>query len=179
MSIGDLFGDRGADFSHCGRYRYLLWRRWGTGPVVVFCMHNPSTADASQDDPTIRRCVGFARDWGFGALRVVNLYAYRATHPRELDQLGADAITEPIAPGQDLHNDIAILAAAASADRIVAAWGARPGPSPTRAGLVHELLAVTRKPLVALGLTAGGEPRHPLYVRADSTPIPFPSAASA
>ena len=80
---GQLFAGtatrKSATLSECGLYRYDLWRTWATGPHVTFVMCNPSTADAEIDDPTIRRCIGFAQEWGFAGLVVVNLYAYRAT----------------------------------------------------------------------------------------------------
>ena len=86
----DLFGgtgneamERGADISPCGRYRYSLWRKWGPGATCMFVGLNPSTADETADDPTIRRCMAFARDWGYGALCMANLFAYRATDPAD------------------------------------------------------------------------------------------------
>jgi len=79
------FIGNGAELSPCGQYRYVLWRDTGTGEgSVVFIMLNPSTADATTDDPTIRRCLGFARHWGYRTLVVVNLFALRATNPRML-----------------------------------------------------------------------------------------------
>ncbi|TMF61888.1 MAG: DUF1643 domain-containing protein, partial [Chloroflexi bacterium] len=76
--LGTPAAVRGATFSADRRYRYRLWRRWdGARPVVAFVMLNPSTADARRDDPTIRRCIGFAKSWGFGGVEVVNLFAYR------------------------------------------------------------------------------------------------------
>ena len=76
--------ERNAVISACGRYRYLLTRRVGPGTrAVTFIMLNPSTADATRDDPTIRRCIGFARSWGIGGVDVVNLFAFRATEPRD------------------------------------------------------------------------------------------------
>ena len=99
------------------RYRYRLSRTWDpTGPVVAFVMLNPSTADAEVLDPTVRRCVGFARGWGFGSLEVVNLFAFRATDPRDLLRAAA-----PVGAA----NDRAILDAASAADRVVVAWGTR------------------------------------------------------
>ena len=75
----------GADFSECGRYRYKLWRTWDDiRPVVMFIMLNPSTADATADDPTIRRCIGFARAWGYGGVRVGNLFAWRTPYPQRV-----------------------------------------------------------------------------------------------
>src|SRR5207237_5457574 len=85
----------GASFSRDRRYRYRLWRRWDAArPVVAFVMVNPSTADAGRDDPTIRRCIGFARSWGYGRLEVVDLFAYRGTDtraPRRVAETGGAA----------------------------------------------------------------------------------------
>jgi hypothetical protein len=117
MSQGDLFGDRGATLSDCGRYRYRLWRRWADGPTVLFVMLNPSTADADVDDPTIRRCIGFARSWGAGALEVVNLYAWRATQPAELKAAVGPVGEYPWQPHVRHHinrNDVEIEEAAAA-----------------------------------------------------------------
>lgn len=80
----DLAVERFADISDCGRYRWRLSRRWDDGPQACFVMLNPSTADGLDDDPTVRRCVRFARGWGYGELVVVNLFPYRATDPGEL-----------------------------------------------------------------------------------------------
>src|SRR5882724_4976365 len=84
----------GAVLSDCERYRYALWRRWAERPAVLFVGLNPSTADALQDDPTIRRCIRFAKAWGYGALYMGNLFAFRATDPRamkaEADAVGPD-----------------------------------------------------------------------------------------
>lgn len=167
--------DRGADFSAGPRprYRYTLWRIWDRSrPPVAFVMLNPSTADATDDDATIRRCLGFARAWGAGGLHVVNLYAWRATKPRDLDKAGSAAISET--DGQVLTNDLAIMAATSRCERVVVAWGAHTGPSSTRAGLVLDLLRAGRRQIVALGLTQAGQPRHPLFVRADARPFPYP-----
>jgi len=106
-----------AVFDPTRTFRYRLSRTWDReGPVVAFVMLNPSTADAEVLDPTVRRCVGFARAWEFGSLEVVNLFAFRATDPRDLLLAAA-----PVGP----DNDQAIVDAASAADRVVAAWGTR------------------------------------------------------
>lgn len=87
----------GANFSRCRRFRYALWREWdATLPAVMLIGLNPSTADANHNDPTIRRCIGFARDWGFGGVRVLNLFAFRATYPDDLK-----AAADPVGPRND------------------------------------------------------------------------------
>jgi hypothetical protein len=167
--------ERGATLSLCGRYRYSLWRRWDfERPAVLFVMLNPSTADAEVDDPTIRRCIGFARGWGAGGLRVCNLYAWRATDPSQLA-----CVLAPVGEqtGIENRNDAAIAAAASDAGRIVAAWGASSGPLVTRPSSVLEILARHgRVDVEALALTFSGAPRHPLYVRADVEPVVYAKA---
>jgi hypothetical protein len=147
-----------------GPYRYLLWRRWADAASLLFVMLNPSTADAERDDPTIRRCVGFARAWGFGGVEVVNLFAWRATYPGELRRA-----RDPVGP----HNDGVILAAAARNQAVLAAWGNH-GALGARDRQVAALLAPFR-PRSLGALTAGGAPRHPLYVRAAVTTRPLPA----
>lgn len=152
----------GADID--GLYRYRLWREWDAArPSCLFVMLNPSTADASKDDPTIRRCLGFARSWGFGRLDVVNLYAYRATEPDELWNAA-----DPIGP----RNDVEIGAAMLEAHLIVAAWGANTGPTTGRDEVVLRH-APRFRAIHHLGLTRGGFPRHPLYVPAATTALVF------
>jgi hypothetical protein len=152
----------GATFSADRRYRYRLWRRWDrTRPVVAFVMLNPSTADARHDDPTIRRCVGFARRWGHGGIEVVNLFAYRATNPRALR-----TVRDPVGPDNRRH----IRGALRRAALVIVAWGAGADGS-----LLAELVGAR-----CLGLTRAGRPRHPLYLRRDVRPAPFrPLAAGA
>jgi hypothetical protein len=140
-----------------GPYRYLLTRRWGRGAGALFVMLNPSTADDARDDPTIRRCVGFARRWRMPAIEVVNLYALRATRPRDLFAHAARV-------GPD--NDAAIADAASRAALIVAAWGVHGARYAGRVARVVELLDGDGRALVCLGVNRGGEPRHPLYVPA-------------
>jgi hypothetical protein len=140
------------------RYRYWLERRWGgaqyDSPAVIWCMLNPSTADALIDDPTIRRCIGFTDSWGFGRLVVVNLYAYRATEPAAL-RLRTPA--ERFGPDNAAH--LHHWTRVPSARILVCAWGGnRLDPVPE---------AITTATRYALGFTANGEPLHPLYLPAD------------
>jgi len=153
-----------------GDYRYLLWRRWALScESVVWVMLNPSTADAEIDDPTIRRCVGFARDWGYGGIYVVNLYGLRATDPDEL--LGHP---NPVGP----RNDDYITAAISRVACIVAAWGGEAGrrAHAERTHAVMDLLRTLAIPR-CLGLTQTGHPRHPLYVPAATPLVPFTPAS--
>ena len=145
---------RGANLSPCRQYRYVLWRKWDeTRPSMCWVMLNPSTADAEQDDPTIRRCLDFAWRWGCGAMYVVNLFAWRATRPRELRE-----IPDPVGP----DNDGCIVEYCRRARFIVAAWGAFGGLR-GRHKEVYRLLAESAYQVLCLGYTATGHPRHPLY----------------
>ena len=141
----------GATFDRRRRYRYRLWREWEPSrPRVLWIMLNPSTADEATLDPTIRRCVGFAKAWGFGGIDVVNLYAWRATDPRRLR-----AAKDPVGPA----NDEAIAVAVQKAPVVVAAWGNHP-MARARGRAIRLLAARLDKPLWCLGLTGAGEPRH-------------------
>lgn len=158
-----------AYISEDGLYRYSLTRDLGTidgEGTCTFVMLNPSTADAEQDDPTIRRCMGFARSWGFARLKVVNLFAYRATDPRDLWK--ADA---PIGP----ENDHVISLVLGGSDFAVAAWGAH-APA-ERVRQFAETFGGWC--FYALGLTKDGAPRHPLYVRADMQPFIYAPKVAA
>lgn len=155
---------RGAKFDPTGRYRYSLSRTWDSAlPRVAFVMLNPSTADGRADDPTIRRCIGFARRWGYGSLVVVNLFAYRTPSPAAL----ARALS-PVGPDNDRH----LRAARSRSAAMVAAWGVH-GALLGRDQAVMALLARGRKPLLCLGTTRDGHPRHPLYLPADVQPRPI------
>ena len=154
--------ERAATISVCGKYRYQLTRRWGGGEILPFVMLNPSTADADVDDPTIRRCMGFARREGADGIIVLNVYALRATDPKELAKS-----PDPFGP----ENDAALsqLARCASRSRIVCAWGAHGGGSNRHIAL----LMSSGASLVCLGMTKNGHPRHPLYVKNDQPLVPF------
>lgn len=148
-----------------GAYRYALGRRWGDGPAIVWVMLNPSTADATTDDPTIRRVVGFSRAWGAGMAVVVNLYALRATDPAELVRHA-----DPTGPG----NRSAVRELTAGADTVVAAWGAHPMAlkAPVYADLAARLEHGLE--LKCLGRTKAGAPRHPLYVAGAQERLTWP-----
>lgn len=150
-----------ADMSDCGTYRYALGRRWARGPALTFLMLNPSTADGTTDDPTLRRCVSFATREGCGAIVVVNLFAYRATNPAALH-----TVPDPIGPGNDTSLIAAFRVAREHDRKVVAAWGAHPAAT-TRADAVLALPGVCGS-LHALGSTKAGHPRHPLYVHGEA-----------
>lgn len=136
-----------------GIYRYTLLRRWLFGKGrCLFIMLNPSTADAINDDPTVRRCISFAKQWEFKELMVTNIFAFRATDPAEMK-----AHPAPIGP----ENNAYILKAVGEADRIVAAWGVH-GSHLNRGMQVLEMLK--GKDVKCLGTTKDGQPRHPLMV---------------
>jgi hypothetical protein len=151
-----------AYISDDGLYRYSLSRDLGSlggEGVCTFVMLNPSTADATQDDPTIRRCVRFAREWGYAQLKVVNLYAFRATDPRDLLR-----VTDPIGP----ENDHVLSLAFGASDLTVAAWGVHAQPD-----RVATIMDGPLHPRFCLGVTKNGSPRHPLYVPASARPQRF------
>ena len=161
-----IFTDRarGAMFSRCDRYRYLLWRIWQPDlPFWTFGMLNPSTADHLQLDSTVRRCVDRAATGGAGGIVVWNLFAWRSTDPAAMKR--AD---DPVGPA----NDGAIMFAVRDGAVNVAAWGVH-GRHLGRADEVRELLAVAGVPLNALAFTTGGEPRHPLYLSSSVQPQPW------
>ncbi|HLO83574.1 MAG TPA: DUF1643 domain-containing protein [Nostocaceae cyanobacterium] len=147
-----------------GNYRYLLGRKWDINQSqVTFVMLNPSTADHQQDDPTLRKCINFAKSWGYGSLEVVNLFAYRATNPRELRQ-----VNEPVGTKNNYYLELAIK----KASLIILAWGTK-GSFQKRDQEVINFLS-DQQPLYCLGLTKHGYPRHPLYVKNDTKAVIFP-----
>ena len=164
---------RSAEISDCGRYRWWLRRTWphhgffGESPsrgCVCFVMLNPSTADGMQDDPTTRRCIGFAKRWGFNTICIRNLFPWIATDPRELRR------AEDVTGGH--RGDIELMTSL-TGDMVVAAWG-----TGVPLGRDHHVMEMFRKafPLVqvhCLGTTKNGSPRHPLYVRAETDPIVY------
>jgi hypothetical protein len=155
-----------ATISDDGLYRYGLHRWWGDDLRLRFVMLNPSTADAEIDDPTIRRCMGFARTLGYDGIDVFNLYAFRATKPADLWKAA-----EPT--GGERNDDLLCeVLRQAKSYPVVAAWGANAKPD-----RVAEFMSWKGSDRVlALGLTKAGAPRHPLYLRADSVPVPYAEA---
>jgi len=152
-----LKGDAASEavYSDCEAYRYLLTRVWNrAGRKALFVMLNPSTATEIQNDPTVERCERRARALGFGAFRVTNIFAYRATDPKVMR-----AAPDPVGP----DNDAAIVESATWADQIICAWGSH-GEFLSRGPAVEALLRGTGRPLSTLGLTKAGHPRHPLYI---------------
>lgn len=159
----DLFGanESSAVISPDGVYRYSLQRIWGeNGRRITFIGLNPSTADSTTDDPTIRRCIGFAKAWGGTSLSMVNLFALRSTNPKALF-----SASDPIGP----ENDQWLERVIASSDLIVAAWGNN-GSFLNRASAVVDRFSDR---LHVLAITGQGEPGHPLYIRADTVPFKF------
>lgn len=154
-------------FSNCKKYRYTLWREWTTliedcryaHSYVNFICLNPSTATAIEDDPTIRRCVGFAKRWGYGAMCMTNLFAYRSTNPIELTK-----INDPIGN----ENNEYLKRIADHALLIIIGWG-------NHGDLLNrdkEILSFLKNPM-CLGITKNNQPRHPLYVSYCNEPILF------
>ncbi|MEL7351529.1 MAG: DUF1643 domain-containing protein [Cyanobacteria bacterium P01_A01_bin.116] len=156
--------ERTAIFDATGHYRYRLDRRWAQkGPTVAFVMLNPSRADATCDDPTLRACIQFAQRWDYAALSVVNLFGYRTPHPKVLktadDPIGAE-------------NDDYVLKAIAQADKCVLAWG-NWGSWLGRDRAMLSLLTPHHSKLTCLALNQSGQPRHPLYIKRETPLQPF------
>jgi hypothetical protein len=158
-----------AVFSPCRTWRYSLTRIWDEStPLAMFIGLNPSTADETVDDQTVRRCIRFAREWGYGGLVMTNMYALRSTDPG-----GLLTAADPIGP----DNDTVLLNWAAAAGVIVAAWGTwgtKVKPYTQRPNTMPGL--VWPKTLQCLGVTNSGQPRHPLYLRADTELEPWSPA---
>lgn len=156
--------ERSAVLSRDGHYRYALRRVWDErGRTVLFVALNPSTADHRVDDPTIRRCIAFARAWGFGQLTVANVFAFRTPSPRVLL-----AATDPVGP----RNDEWIRRLAREADVTIAAWGNH-GAYMRRDDAVLALLDTPQ----CLAVTQRGQPKHPLYILGSTRARPLPPRA--
>ena len=152
-----------ASFSRDRRYRYSLGRTWADGPRVCWVLLNPSTADADEDDRTLRRCLAFSRAWGAGSIEVVNLFALVSTRPGALRD-------DPDPAGAS--NGRAVRRAVARADVVVAGWGNVP---PALLAAATQAMRGLPQRAWCLGLTGAGNPRHPLYVAATTVLVPFTS----
>jgi hypothetical protein len=149
-----------ASLSTCRKYRFALWRIWDEAlPYAMIIGLNPSTADEVEDDPTIGRCIDFAKSWGYGGLCMANLFAYRATDPEDMikasDPIGAE-------------NDQWLINLAKDAGVVVAAWG-NDGSYKGRSKEVIQLIPS----LHYLKLNKTGEPAHPLYLKGTLKPVPM------
>ncbi|SFG09236.1 hypothetical protein SAMN05518801_10780 [Novosphingobium sp. CF614] len=197
MADHQTYLEKGAIISACGNYRYRLWREWRNHPAparwnmwteddgspcldgageqlgeplsCVFVMLNPSTADGEQDDPTIRRCVGFARREGFDRLEVVNLFAWRATSPKNLLMVSPER--DPVGYQNQRH----VCRALDHAGLIVCAWGVYGGhldQDETMLGWI-DCNNYNDAPVMALGITNRGFPVHPLYQSSDAPLVTY------
>jgi hypothetical protein len=153
-----------ATFSPCRTYRYTLSRVWNEqAPVACWILLNPSTADARQLDPTLRRCVGFSRAWGFGAMTVLNIFAFRSPYPSHMY-----AASDPVGP----KNDVYIRRMARKADKVIVGWGVH-GKLQSRQDRVMDLLRQCGVQAWCLGTTKASHPKHPLYVPAPTKLVQF------
>ena len=161
LSDDFLSNDSGAVFSNCFNYRYALWRFWDRKlPYAMFIGLNPSTADATKDDPTIRRCINFSKDWGYGGLVMANLFALRATKPK-------DMLSHNL-PQKGMLNDDYLIELSKNAGIVIAAWGTN-GEYKHRDEFVLNMIPGMKH----LGLTKHGKPRHPLYLKSNTKPQSF------
>lgn len=152
----NLFEDNGAEFSECRKYRYCLWRIWDKNkPLVMFIGLNPSTANETIDDPTIRRVKGFATKWEYGGVYMTNLFAFVTAYPEELK-----GVRDPLG-----DNDKWLKQVAARCEKIIFAWGSFE-EAQERAKQVIEMFPKSQ----ALVINNDGSPRHPLYVKKDVIP---------
>lgn len=165
--VNDKHFESGAQFSRCRTFRYALWRRWdwqGYQNQLMFIGLNPSTADETQDDPTVRRCIRFAKDWGYSGLIMMNAYGFRATDPKVMA-----VASDPVGPG----NDRAFRTQRSQVGKIVAAWGNH--CSEERA---QRICKVINRPIHCLATNKSGQPKHPLYIAAKTRPKLYWSPAS-
>ena len=168
-----MLDTRDAVFSECRTWRYQLTRHWDPDLRALMVIGlNPSTADEQQDDPTIRRCIRFARDLGYGGVAMTNLYGFRATAPADLHK-----VSDPLGP----DNAYWLRETAKYAGMVIAAWGADVGPYETWWKQIGWRIARAQvnaaddvhRGVYCLGTTRSGQPRHPLYLPAAARPEPW------
>lgn len=157
--------------SPCGKYRYWLTRNieslFPSSSCIIWVMLNPSTADASLDDPTIRKCIGFTKRLRCKKLVVINLFAFRATHPKELKKA-----EDPFGPDNEDWQHSILTRMADTPNRIIAAWGIH-GTLLNAGDDFKSILTEKNKPAWCLGLTKNGQPKHPLMVPYDTPLVPL------
>lgn len=152
--------DKGAEISKDEKYRYSLWRIWDRDKdFVAFIMLNPSTADANKDDATIRKCIAYAKRWGYGGIYVGNLYAYRSRDPKVLGK-----VEDPVGPDCDTW----LVSISAICKIRIAAWG----NNVISKQRIEQVRRVVPR-LHYLELSKSGQPKHPLYLRKNLTPRKF------
>lgn len=160
--LPDKLSASGAVFNSTRTHRYILWRELngsGAKPAIAFIGLNPSTADEIKNDPTVTRCIGYARRWGYGTFYMLNIFGLRSTDPK-----GLYNSANPVGQG----NDRAIMEVAQAVDRIVLCWGNH-GQHVERGTKILELLR--NFPCHYLTKTKAGQPGHPLYLKADLEPL--------
>lgn len=164
-----LESESGAWVTADGMHRLVLWRAWSSAPRALFAMLNPSSADALADDPTIRRCIGFAKGWGCGGINVVNLYSLIETDPKQLWETEARlrlASADDMQPAASTHAEVYARAAERSLGPLVLAWGGIPAAAKDRVDELSGALASCDRAAFCLGSTRHGHPRHPLFLPA-------------
>lgn len=165
--MSSLFIDSGAIISECKLYRYHLWRIWDKSlPIMVFVMQNPSTADATEDDHTIRKCMGFADKHGYGGISVRNVFALRATNEKEL-------LTHPDPRGPENNNHLLSCREVSMLSKLVVAWGNQLGGSRLRNHYKEASAIVSALNPYCLGTTKSGQPKHPLMVAYAAEIVPW------
>ncbi|RVM91495.1 DUF1643 domain-containing protein [Sinorhizobium meliloti] len=166
---------KSAIVSECATYRYELRRVWDDAlPMLAVCMLNPSTADASVDDPTVLKLIHFGKLWGYGGLLIVNLYAFRSPSPKEMFAAGAAAV----GPQNEKFTAAAVFYARDNGGKLLAAWG---NDGNERAMFFARWTRCQGVELVCLGTTQSGAPKHPMArglhrIPRDQRPIPWGAA---
>jgi hypothetical protein len=154
-----------AEFSDCMRFRYTLTRKWSTAPILCVIGLNPSTATEAVDDPTIRRCIGYAKAWDYGGLLMLNIFAYRATLPSDMWAAARRGV-DIIGGERNYYEAMGEYIRQYQAVMTLAAWGREGGE---RGRGVQKNLPN----LYCLGVNSDRSPKHPLYLRADLKPLPL------
>jgi len=155
-----------AVISACEKYRYLLGRQVSDNDrVCLFIMLNPSTADAENNDPTVTRCINYAKSWGYGRMVVANIFAYRATNPKELKK-----VDDPIGPSNGLYLEAILKEVKETNGIVVCAWGVN-GNMMGRGQRVLEFLYKSNVTAHCLKMAQSGLPSHPLYLKKSLKPV--------